>query len=121
MTRRGVAIAGLAAAAWMLGGCHSNRIVATVENRTGGAITLLEVDYPSASFGVDALPDGANYPYRFKVQNSGIVKVQYTAADGRTIRQITGPELREGQQGTLTIILRPDGTAAFHPDLSPGN
>ncbi len=119
MKRRGVAIAGLAAAAWMLSACHSNRIVATVENRTGGAITLLEVDYPSASFGVDALPEGANYPYRFKVQSSGVVKVQYTAADGHTIRQITGPELREGQEGTLTIVLRPDGTAEFQPELTP--
>jgi hypothetical protein len=121
MKRGGVAIAGLTAAAWMLSACHSSRIVATVENRTGGTITLVEVDYPSASFGVDALAAGADFPYRFKVQNSGIVKVQYTAADGRTIRQISGPALREGQEGTLTIVLRPDGTAEFQPKLSPAD
>ena len=36
-------------------GCHSYHIETTVENRTGGAIQLLEVEYPSASFGADDL------------------------------------------------------------------
>ena len=42
-----------------LAACHSYHIDTTVENRTGGAIQLLEVDYPSASFGADSLAAGA--------------------------------------------------------------
>jgi hypothetical protein len=34
--------------------CHSYHVDATVENRTGSPIQLLEVDYPSASFGADS-------------------------------------------------------------------
>jgi hypothetical protein len=49
-----------------------------VENRTGAAIELLEVDYPSASFGADTLASGADFHYRFQVRGSGPVKVQYT-------------------------------------------
>ena len=44
-------------------GCHSYHIETTVENRTGAAIQLLEVDYPSASFGADSLAAGAVFNY----------------------------------------------------------
>ena len=118
MKRIGIAMGALAAAAWLLAGCHSSRIEATVENRTGAAITLLEVDYPSASFGVDALANGADFPYRFKVHNSGAMKVQYNSADGRSTHTATGPTLDEGQEGRLTIVLLPDGKVEFHPALS---
>ena len=36
-------------------GCHSYHVDVTVENHTGAPIQLLEVDYPSASFGADQL------------------------------------------------------------------
>ena len=34
-----------------LTGCHSPYVEATISNRTPSPITLIEVDYPSASFG----------------------------------------------------------------------
>ena len=97
--------------------CHSIHIDATVENRTGAPIQLLEVDYPSASFGADHLDAGAIYKHRFQIRGDGPLTVQYTAADGRQF-QITGPSLSERQQGTLDIILLPNGKAEFHPQLS---
>ena len=100
-------------------GCHSYHVDATVENRTGDAITLLEVDYPSASFGADKLAAGADYHYRFQVRDSGPVKVQYTESTTLQARQISGPELSEGQEGRLEIVLLPGGKAEFHPSLSP--
>jgi len=54
-----------------LAACHSYHVDATVENRTGGAIQLLEVDYPSASFGADSLAAGAVLPYRIQVRAMG--------------------------------------------------
>ena len=102
----------------LLYGCHSSHIDATVENRTGAAIELLEVDYPSASFGADNLAAGADYHYRLHVRLRGPVKVQYTDPSSHQVRQITGPELAEGQEGRLEIVLLPAGKAEFHPDLS---
>jgi hypothetical protein len=66
-----IAVAAFLAAA----GCHSYHIDTTVENRTGGAIQLLEVDYPSASFGADTLASGANFHYRIQLRGSGSLKV----------------------------------------------
>jgi hypothetical protein len=115
--RRGVcalAIAMLVAVA----GCHSFHVEVTVENRTGAAIRLLEVDYPSASFGTNSLAAGQAFHYRIQLRGSGPLKVQYTASDDRQI-QIDGPLVAERQEGALQIVLLPGGKAEFHPQLTP--
>ena len=105
-------------AAFLFPACHSYHIDATIENRTGAPIQLLEVDYPSASFGVDSLAAGARFHYRFQVLGSGQLKISYTAASGQTV-QISGPALVERQQGELEIVLEPGGKAEFRPRLTP--
>jgi hypothetical protein len=104
--------------AFLFSACHSYHIDATIENRTGAPIQLLEVDYPAASFGADSLAADADFHYRFQVRGSGQLKVSYTAANGQTV-QISGPILAERQQGTLEIVLEPGGKAEFHPHLTP--
>ena len=101
-------------------GCHSYHIDTTIENRTGADIQLLEVDYPSASFGADRIASGAVYHYRFQVNGSGPLKITYTAADGKQV-QIAGPTLVEHQQGQLKIVLLPSGKAQFLPQLTASN
>ena len=105
----------------LLAGCKSYRIDVRVENRTGAAVKLLEVDYPSASFGIDSLENGATLPYRLEVRGSGAMKVLYTDADGRTSHQVGGPNLQERQQGAVEIVLLPGGHAEFHPQLTQAN
>jgi hypothetical protein len=107
------------AALLALSACHSSHIDVTVENRTGGAVRLLEVDYPSASFGSDRLAADASFHYRIKVDGNGRVKVQYTPADGRQAK-VEGPALADSQEGTLEIVLLPGGKVEFHPRLSGG-
>ena len=102
----------------LINGCHSYHIEATVENHTGGTITLLEVDYPSASFGSDTLAADGVYHHRIQVRDSGPISVQYTAAHGRQV-QVKGPTLYEKQEGAIEIDLLPNGKAEFHPSLSP--
>jgi hypothetical protein len=111
---------GVLAAATLLAAtaCHSYHIDATVENRTGAPIQLLEVDYPSASFGADSLSVGQVFHYRIQLRGSGPLKVQYTAADRRQA-QIDGPSVVERQEGSLEIVLLPGGKAEFHPHLTP--
>ncbi|MGA7243599.1 MAG: hypothetical protein WBX19_10465 [Terracidiphilus sp.] len=99
-------------------GCHSHHIEATIENHTGAAITLLEVDYPSASFGADILEPDGTFHHRIQTRGNGSISVQYTGTGSRTV-QINGPTLREGQEGSIEIVLLPDGKAEFHPSLTP--
>jgi hypothetical protein len=98
--------------------CHSYHVETTVINHTGSAIQLLEVDYPSASFGAGTLAAEASLPYRIQLRGSGTLKVQYTAANGQQIT-IDGPVLAERQEGRLEILLLPGGKAEFHPALTP--
>jgi len=120
-TLNGIRAAILLAALLVVTGCRSYHVETTVENRTGAAIQLLEVDYPSASFGADGLAAGADLHYRIQIQGSGPLKVQYTAGGGskEQIIKMNGPTLSERQQGSVQIVLLPGGKAEFHPQLTP--
>ena len=113
---RWVGVLALTAVA-LLGGCKSPYVSATVRNDTGAAVTLVEVDYPSASFGRESLAAGATYPYRFKILGSGATKVSWADAV-RKQHTSAGPDLREGQQGQLAITLTPTG-AQWSEQLTP--
>jgi len=115
--RAGVCALTLLAVTLASAGCHSYHIETTVENRTGMAIQLLEVDYPSASFGANNLAAGADFHYRIQVRGTGPVKVQYSSIGGLQ-EQISGPELTERQEGGLVIVLLPGGKAEFQPKLT---
>jgi hypothetical protein len=94
-------------------GCRSHHVEITVENRTGGPVRLLEVDYPNASFGADAVEPGQVVRSSIQVQGTGPVKVLFTAPDQHQA-QITGPTLVEKQQGKLAIVLLPGDKAEFN-------
>ncbi len=97
-------------------GCKAPAVEATVSNHTSAAITLVEVDYPSASFGTQNLAPGADYHYRFSVIGSGPMKLLYTDA-ARKDHTFPGPSLAEGATGPLQITITPD-TVQWQP--SPG-
>jgi hypothetical protein len=91
-------------------GCASKYVQAAVRNRTGSVVTLVEVDYPSASFGKETLAAGAEFDYRFKIMGSGPTKVLWTDAAQKQ-HEVAGPKLEEGQQGTLTVTLTPSSAS----------
>jgi hypothetical protein len=99
-----VLLIGLVAAA----GCHSPYVQATVSNHTDKTIELLEVDYPSASFGTQGLAPGADFHYRFKVLGSGVTKLLYTDSAHQDHKS-DGPALKEGDEGPLVIVIAPTG------------
>ena len=95
----------------------------TIANRTGGDITELQVDYPSASFGKDVLPNGADFHYRFKVLGGGATTILWTDAAHHDQKN-SGPPLREGDEGTLTITFNSSANPAWNLQLlnrTPGN
>lgn len=91
-----------------LAGCHSPYVAATISNRTSQPIDLLEVDYPSASFGTQSLAPGADFHYRFKVLGSGNVRLTYTTSNFHN-QKSEGPYLKEGDEGPLEAIILPTG------------
>jgi hypothetical protein len=111
-------VAGLTALALLgLVGCHSHYVEADVVNASGAPVSLVEVDYPSASFGVETLSVGATYHYRFKILGDGPTKVIWTDA-ARKEHTVGGPVLKEGQEGGLTVTIGGDSAtwkSTFQP------
>ena len=89
-----------------LAGCRSAFVTATIQNRSSQTIDLIEVDYPSASFGTQSLAAGADFHYRFKVLGDGKIKLTYTNAAHQE-QKSEGPTLNEGDEGSLTITILP--------------
>src|ERR1700745_1222300 len=91
-----------------LAGCHSPYVEATVSNHTNEPLRLLEVDYPSASFGTQNLAPGTDFHYRFKVLGSGNMKLLYTDSAHQDHKS-DGPFLKEGAEGPLVIVIADTG------------
>lgn len=103
----------------LLAGCHSSpsrgrpeaAFVITVRNQ-GPDIHQLEVDYPNASFGRDAVPSGASFDYPPKLIGSGPVKVTFNDSTGKS-HTATGPVIQEGMHKTLVISIGEDEGIIF--------
>jgi hypothetical protein len=107
----------LSAVAVLLAGCHSRYVEATIVNQSASALHLIEVDYPSASFGVGNLAPKSQFHYHFKIQGSGTLKLEYTDDQGQ-IHNLDGPQLDQGQEGSLVIAIDPSGKVAWKADLT---
>ena len=122
MVRRlalGLAFIPFAALLLSITACHSHHVAIAIQNQTGAAVQLLEVDYPSASFGANKLAAGATFRYRIQVEGNGPLTVMYTSSAGQQIKN-PGPDLSNMQQGRVDIVLLPGGKAEFRPQLSTG-
>jgi hypothetical protein len=91
-----------------LSGCHSAFVDATVSNRTSANIPLIEVDYPSASFGTENLAPGKDFHYRFKILGNGPTRIVYTDSTEHE-KHADGPILKEGSEGSFVVTISPDG------------
>ncbi len=98
-------------------GCHSAFVETTIDNQGPTPIRLIEVDYPSASFGVGSLAPRSQFHYRFKVQGSGPLKLEFTDAQGQT-HTTEGPQLNQGQEGRLTITIDPYEKVSWQTSLT---
>ena len=100
----------------LLAGCHSRYVQATVVNASNGPLHVVQVAYPSASFGTQELLPGQVFHYRFKVIGSGPVKLDFTDAKMQEHLQ-AGPVLHEGQEGQLLIRFPAQDRAEFQVDV----
>lgn len=100
-----------------LTGCHSAIVAATIVNRTREPLSLIELDYPSASFGTESLAPGQAFHYRLQVIGDGATTLLWTDAS-RHNHKSAGPALREGDQGSLDIVFDSDASPTWNLHLS---
>lgn len=102
----------------LLAGCHSKYVSTAITNDTGAKLSVMQVEYPSASFGVQTLEPGGRFSYRFKVYGSGPVKVTWFDAKQQEHHQ-TGPVLHEGQEGQLFLRFPAQDVVTFQTRVRP--
>ena len=99
-----------------LAGCHSAFVQTTIANHSGAPLRLVELDYPSASFGTTNLNNAAEYHYRFKITGSGTVKLDFVDSAGKPHHAV-GPELDEGQEGSLLVTIDEANNVSWKPSF----
>ena len=99
-----------------LAGCRSRFVEATIVNQ-GPALHVLEFDYPNASFGANVLAAGGKFHYRFKIQGSGPLSLQYEDGEGHA-HTAAGPNVDLGDQGSLLVTISPAGAVTWTPSLT---
>jgi hypothetical protein len=87
-----------------LAGCRSRVVEVKLINTSQKPLSIIVVDYPGATFGVDKLDPGATYHYAIKPQSSGPLKIQFTDADGNN-RTYEYPGLHKDDEGAITVSL----------------
>jgi hypothetical protein len=97
-------------------GCHSAFINATIANHTSSPLSLIEVDYPSASFGTQTLNAGQEFHYRFKILGNGPTAILWTDSAHHD-HKLAGPALREGQEGSALIDFTPNAAPQWKLNL----
>lgn len=109
-----------AATVVLITGCRSPYVQVTISNAGNTELHSIEVDYPSASFGIPNLSPGQVFHYRFQLRDAGRMKVQFFDSAEKQ-HSGTGPYAAEGQRGTLSITLDGSGknvwTANLHPTV----
>jgi hypothetical protein len=99
-------------------GCRSKLVEVRVVNSGTTELHNVEVDYPSASFGVSTLAPGATYIYRIQLQDAGRMKVEFYDSKEQP-HSGKGPYAEQGQQGTLTLTLDGSGKNQWNVQLHP--
>ncbi len=102
----------------LVSGCHSKYVEATITNKTGEPLNVVQVEYPTASFGTQLLNPGESFHYRFKLIGSGPIKLSYLDA-AKHEHQQTGPSVNEGQEGRLTLVFKTQDHVDFETSLRP--
>lgn len=95
----------------VLAGCRSRVVEVKLVNASSQPLSIIVVDYPNATFGVDKLNSGATYNYAIKPLATGPLKIQFTDAEGHN-HTYTGPSLHKNDEGAVIITLKQDSATA---------
>jgi hypothetical protein len=116
-TQIAVCSAGLAATL-ALSGCQSPWVQAAVVNNEDTPVSLVEVNYPGGSFGVQSIAAHSSFHYRFHILADEPVEVDFSNAAGHNLA-IKGPELKQGEEGTLQIEIEAGDKVVWSANLRP--
>ena len=91
-----------------LSGCRSRVVKVNLINISTEPVKTIIVDYPTATFGKDKLAPGETFSYAIKPLETGMMKVQFTDAQG-AIHDYNGTTLHKNDAGVLIVNISQSG------------
>lgn len=101
-----------------LTGCRSPWVEATIVNNEETPVNLVEVNYPGGTFGVQNIAPHSKYTYRFHILRNDRTEIDFTDVAGHS-ESVKGPELDQGEEGTLTIEIRAGDKVVWTTGVHP--
>jgi hypothetical protein len=98
-------------------GCHSPWIRCTIVNEQATPVSLVQMSYPGGTFGVQTIVPGGSFHYRFRDLADDQASLDFTDAAHRD-HKLKGPQLQQGQEGTLRITIEPNNQVQWTPELT---
>ena len=95
-------------------GCRSHVVRTRLVNDSEQPVSVIIVDYPGATFGVNSLAPGKSFQYRFKALDTGVLKIQFTDAQG-VVHKVTGPTIVKNQEGRMEIRITQNSATVGTP------
>jgi hypothetical protein len=84
--------------------CRAHMLSIRLINTSTEPLSIIIVDYPSATFGKDKLAPSETFSSPVKITDNGPLKVQFTDAKG-ALHTYTGLKLHPNQEGSIEIRL----------------
>lgn len=94
-----------------LAGCRSHVVRMTIINASSQPVTTIAIEYPGASFGINVLAPGKEFPYTIKPTETGMLKIQFTDAAGKDHKASLG-KLQKNDEGVITVRLTQETAVA---------
>ena len=91
-----------------LAGCRARVVKINLINTSAEPVKTIIVDYPTATFGKDKLTPGETFSYSIKPLETGMMKVQFTDAQG-AIHDYSGTTLHKNDAGVLYVNISQSG------------
>lgn len=98
-------------------GCRSPWIQCTIVNQQATPVSLVQVSYPGGTFGVQTIAPGTSFHYRFRDLSDDAASLDFTDAAHHD-HTVKGPQLKQGQEGTLRIAIEPGNHVQWTPVLT---
>lgn len=74
-------------------------------------VSTITVDYPEATFGINALEPGKSFRYKIEPTATGALKIEFRDAQGRN-HLSSGPVVRKNDEGSIMVKLTQSGATA---------
>ncbi len=98
-------------------GCRSPWIQCTIVNQQATPVSLVQLSYPGGTFGVQTIAASGSFHYRFRDLSDDAASLDFTDAAHHD-HKAKGPQLKQGQEGTLRIAIEPNNQVQWTPELT---